>query len=171
MRSVLVDCPRNVDVGMEAYRDLRPPSESMEAWRERQCISCRAPLPRRASICPACGAINTRGMGATGGRWGAGRALKRFRLLWWTWTLRDSESDYVEIASDFGVRMVVSRGRWIVSWVVIIAAFTGLTLSGVALWAASRDLVAAAVTVTLGSLVAIAIWTLIWSMTGLHKRT
>jgi hypothetical protein len=84
--------------------------------------------------------------------------------------LRGGEFDYVEIASDFGMRIVYSRGRWIVMGVIAMAIETGLTLWLVVLWVATRHPTAVALGLFCASLDAIVIWIFVWSMTRPDER-
>ncbi len=107
----------------------------MDAYSRRHCISCGAPLGQGDVLCPACGALNTRDIGSTGRPY-----RKRFRFLWWTYTVRGTDLDFVEMESAFGVRISYSLGRWVLIHVLGIVFVTAMVLVSLAAWSATARL-------------------------------
>ncbi len=135
----------------------------------RYCIACGAPIGWREGVCPKCGALNTRGLGDDAPDAAARR--KRLKILWWTYTVRGTEYDYIQAESAFGVTTTVSWGRWVVSNAVVIGVFTALALVLIGFWATTG-----AVPALVGSLLFAAfdlLWIAFfaWSMTPARPAT
>lgn len=136
----------------------------MNASGGRHCISCGAPLGREDALCPTCGALNTRGVGATGRPY-----RKRLRFLWWTYTVRGTRSTFVEAESYFGVTISYSLARWVWIHVLGISFVTAIVILWLAGWAATRNLLFIGWATLFALLDTVLIGWFVWSMTPPRK--
>ena len=112
-------------------------------------------------LCPACGALNTGDLGTTGHPY-----RKRFRLLYWTFTVRGTDSNFVEVESAFGLKTSYSLGRWVVSNILAIAVITVMVVVALSAWATTRSFFGWAI---LALLDAALIGWFVWTMTPPRK--
>ena len=137
----------------------------MNVYAGRHCISCGAPLGEDV-LCPACGALNTRGLGTTGRPY-----RKRFRFLWWTYTVRGTNATFIEAESAFGVTISYSLGRWVLINILVIAFVTAIVVVWLVGLAATGNLLFLGWAVLFALLEAVFIGAFVWSMTAPRKAT
>ena len=132
---------------------------------ERHCIACGARIGPRDSLCPSCGALNTRGLGDEELGGAAALARKRFKLLWWTYTVRGTEMDYMQVDSAFGIRTTLTWGRWVLSNVLVIGLLGVMSLVFLSLWASTGEGVALGGGSLFAVLALLELAFFVWSMT------
>jgi len=132
---------------------------------ERHCVACGVRIGPRDAICSSCGALNTRGLGDDELDAAVASAHKRFKLLWWTYTVRGTEMDYMQVDSAFGMRTTVTWGRWVLSNVLLIGFVSVVSIVLLAGWASTGESVALGGALLFALLDLLAIGFFVWSMT------
>lgn len=100
-----------------------------------------------------------------------GCAMKRFRFLWWTYTVRGRDYDFVEVESRFGLRTVYSLGRWVLSNLVAIIVLTGSLVPFAIIWRDTGDPLAAIPVVMFAILDVTILAMLVWTLAPSRKST
>jgi hypothetical protein len=137
----------------------------MDDHEGRHCISCGAPLDWEETLCPGCGVVNRRELSTK-----ADPYRKSFRFLWWTYLVRGTDSDFVEVESAFGLRTIYSLGRWILINVLGVTIITAFLIVFLVTWARTLDLFVFSLAMLYAILDAAFIGRFVWSMTLPKKK-
>jgi hypothetical protein len=131
---------------------------------ERHCLACGARIGLQDALCPSCGALNTRGLGDEESEVIAA-PRKRFKFLWWTYTVRGTEMDYLRVDSAFGMRTSVTWGRWVLSNVLFIGLVAVMCIVFLSVWASTGETPALAGALLFALLGILELAFFAWSMT------